>query len=64
MKIRTLNSISREKRKYHIAIVGNFPDEESAKAFKKLMRQAIHKQNHLSHKSSYEMHLQFTHKNV
>lgn len=64
MKHRTLNLTSRERKKHHIVIVGNFPDEESAKAFKKAMRQVIHKQNRLSHKSSFEMHLQFTCKNV
>ena len=64
MKNRTLNFWSHEKREHHIVIVANFPDEESARAFKNVMRQVIHKQNHLSHKSSYEMHLQFTRKNV
>lgn len=50
---------SREKREYHIAITANFPDKESATNFKKIMRQAIHKQNRSPHKSSYEMELQF-----
>lgn len=61
---RTLNFRSHEKREHHIVIVANFPDKESAIAFKNTMRQAIHKQNRLSHKSSYEMHLQFTCKNA
>lgn len=60
MKSRTLNIRSRERKQHHIVIVANFPDKESAIAFKKIMRQAILKQNRLSQKSSYEMHLQFT----
>ena len=61
---RTLNFRSHQKREHHIVIVGNFPNMEAAKAFKNTMRQAIQRQNRSSHKSSYEMHLQFNHKNV
>ncbi len=64
MRSRILSIRSREKMESHIVVVANFPDEEAAKNFKNIMRQVIRKQNRLSHKSSYEMHLQFNCKNV
>lgn len=57
---KTMIHRSRKRKKNHMVIVAEFSDKESAEIFKREMKKAIRKENHLLNEGlSYEMHINF-----